>query len=552
MSKSNLDPCFHKLKYSEQEMKIPALFTFPFFYQPDELAKKASNHLIQRIESMDWSHDFWPTDSNAGLGKMFGVLVVKKSHEIGYLSAFSGKIGETISIDGFVPAVFNRLTDDSYFKKGERNLEELTNQIAALKADPNYKSWQHTLASEKLYADRVIELIKSDIKSAKKHRRDLRDSNEIIDQETLNEESKSEQIKLKRIKRFWKERLLHLTEQVAVFENKIENIKSERKNLSNQIQTNLFQDYKFLNYNKEETDLLSIFKNTSSPIPPAGAGDCCAPKLLQYAYQNDYQPISMAEFWWGKSPNSIIRKHKEFYPACRSKCEPILGHMLQGLNVAPNPMLDAPTPLGEIETVFEDEFLIVINKPSELLSAPGKTITDCVLYRLEQSLSLKQEKPLLVHRLDMATSGIMIFAKTKRAHKSLQRQFLNKHIQKEYIAILEGVLPTKSGKVVLPLRVDLDNRPHQMVCYEHGKYAETEYEVLGYENEKTRILFRPITGRTHQLRMHAAHPDGLNMAILGDDLYGTPADRLHLHAAKITFSHPISKEILTFEVAPQF
>lgn len=552
MSKSYLDTCFHKLEYLEQEIKIPTLFTFPFFYQPDELAIQASNQLIQRIESIDWLHEFWPTTSSEGLGKMFGVLVVKKNDELGYLSAFSGKIGEEVSIDGFVPPVFNRLSHDSYFKKGEREIEDLTEQIEALKTDPNYKNWLTILDSQKRYSYKVIEKIKNEIKIAKTKRQNLRDSDEYINQDFLNEESKLEQIKFKRIKRFWKERIEFLTQKVAVFENNIELLKTERKNLSTQIQTNLFEDYKFLNYNKEERNLLSIFKHTSSPIPPAGAGDCSAPRLLQYAYKNDYQPISMAEFWWGKSPNSVIRKHKEFYPSCRSKCEPILGHMLKGLNVAKNPMLETPKTLGEIETIFEDDFLIVINKPSELLSAPGKTITDCVLFRLEQLLATKQQKPYLIHRLDMSTSGIMIVAKTKEAHKSIQRQFLNKKIQKEYIAILEGKLTKKTGKVVLPLRVDVDNRPHQMVCYEHGKYAETEYEVLSYENGKTRILFRPITGRTHQLRMHAAHPNGLNIAILGDDLYGSPANRLHLHAAKITFSHPISKEVLTFEVPPKF
>ena len=221
MSKSNLDKYFHKLNYTEKEIKTPAHFTFPFFYQPDELAIQASNQLIQRIESVSWLHDFWPTNSNEGLGKMFGVLVVKKNDELGYLSAFSGKIGEEVSIDGFVPPVFNRLSHDSYFKKGEREIEDLTEQIEALKTDPNYKSWLTILNSQKRYSDQVIEKIKNEIKIAKINRQIHRDSDEYINQDLLNEESKLEQIKFKRIKRFWKERLEYLTQKVAVFENKI-------------------------------------------------------------------------------------------------------------------------------------------------------------------------------------------------------------------------------------------------------------------------------------------------------------------------------------------
>lgn len=551
MKKLKEDNYFTPLNIKEQDFKIPALFTFPFFYQPDELALIASRDLIKRIEQTKWEHQFWPNNNNEGLGKMFGVLVVEKDGELGYLSAFSGKIGDTSTIPGFVPPVFDRLTLDSYFKEGEKILEAFTSEIESIENNEDFKSWKNALTENTLYANHVVATLKNQIKNNKAQRSIIRKQLSQNEIEKLNEVSKSEQIELKRIKRYWKERLTFISQKVNRYHEEINAKKEVRKQKSNEIQKQLFQDYTFLNAKQESKDLLAIFQNTSSPIPPAGAGDCCAPKLLQYAYLNNYHPITMAEFWWGKSPNSVIRKHKHFYPACRSKCEPILGHMLQGLKVQENPMLNAPKPLGEIEVIFEDEYIIVINKPAELLSAPGKTISDCALNRVAQYLA-PNGNPLLVHRLDMATSGILIFAKTKRAHKSLQRQFLNKHINKEYIAVLDGELNELEGVINLPLRVDLDNRPHQMVCYNHGKSAETQYKVIAIKDGKTKILFQPITGRTHQLRMHAAHPDGLNTPILGDDLYGTPANRLHLHAAKITFKHPIYKDLVTLESKPSF
>jgi tRNA pseudouridine32 synthase/23S rRNA pseudouridine746 synthase len=263
------------------------------------------------------------------------------------------------------------------------------------------------------------------------------------------------------------------------------------------------------------------------------------------------QPVALAEFWWGISPKSEIRKHGNFYPSCRGKCEPILGHMLQGLTVDDNPMLENPADGKSLPIVFEDKHIIVVNKPSNFLSVPGKTISDSVYTRIKEQYP-DATGPLIIHRLDMLTSGILLLAKTKSAHKYIQYQFIHRQIEKTYVALLNGELEKDSGIIDLPLRTDIDDRPRQLVCYDYGKPAQTEFKVLSRENGKTRIQFHPITGRTHQLRVHAAHSLGLNMPIIGDDLYGIKSDRLHLHAASITFRHPKSKEPMTIDVASDF
>jgi len=300
-----------------------------------------------------------------------------------------------------------------------------------------------------------------------------------------------------------------------------------------------------LNYKGKTKDLLDIFKDTLLLRPPAGAGECAAPKLFQYAYENELKPIAMAEFWWGASPKSEVRQHKRFYPSCRGKCEPILGHMMQGLEVAPNPMEAVPNFDEELEIIYEDDYLLLVNKPHEFLSVPGRIIKDSVQTRMKTYLP-KAKGPLLVHRLDMSTSGLLLVAKTEKIHKCLQKQFIKRTIKKRYVALLEGVLEQERGEIELPLCLDYNNRPQQMVCYHNGKPARTKYEVISVKNGRTRIYFYPVTGRTHQLRVHAAHVKGLHIPIVGDDLYGKKADRLYLHAEQLIFEHPETREMMEF------
>ena len=332
----------------------------------------------------------------------------------------------------------------------------------------------------------------------------------------------------------------------------IETLKEERKQRSIALQQWIFEQFRLRNAHGEEQDIYSIFTQTAHRNPPAGTGECAAPKLLQYAYLNNLQPLAMAEFWWGNSPKGEIRHHGHYYPSCRHKCEPILNFMLQGLEVEPNPLLTSNTDATQLETVYEDDYLLVVNKPAGMLSVPGKTGQASVLTLLQERYP-DATGPILVHRLDMATSGLLLAAKDKDTHALLQKQFEGRTVKKRYIALLEGIPQAEpKGFIRLPLRPDFDNRPLQMVCYEYGKPAVTRYEIMDTENDRTRIAFYPETGRTHQLRVHAAHPEGLNCPIVGDPLYGQPADRLYLHAERLEFRHPVDNRMLRIKKETPF
>ena len=321
-------------------------------------------------------------------------------------------------------------------------------------------------------------------------------------------------------------------------ENKINQLKEERKVRSIALQQWIFQQFRLRNALGEEQDINKIFERLAHRIPPAGTGECAAPKLLQYAYLQGLQPLAMAEFWWGDSPKGEIRRHGNYYPSCRHKCEPILNFMLQGLDVEPNPLLVSNTDTNQLETVYEDDYLLVVNKPAGMLSVPGKTGQASVLSILQERYP-DATGPILVHRLDMATSGLLLAAKDKDTHAELQKQFEGRSVKKRYIALLDGIPQVEpKGFIRLPMRPDFDNRPLQMVDFEFGKPAVTRYEILETIDNRTRIAFWPETGRTHQLRVHAAHPDGLNCPIVGDPLYGQPAERLYLHAEGLEFRHP--------------
>jgi len=298
-------------------------------------------------------------------------------------------------------------------------------------------------------------------------------------------------------------------------------------------------------------DLNDIFSEHDTQIPPSGVGECAAPKLLQYAYQHGLKPLALAEFWWGASPKSSVRQHANYYPACQSKCFPILSHMLKGLEVDDNPLLDNPAVGKELAILYQDDHILVINKPHDFLSVPGTHIKDSVFTRLREKFP-DVTGPLIVHRLDMATSGLMLIALTPRANKSLAKQFATRLIEKEYVALIEGNPAQDHGDISLPLRGDLEDRPRQLVCFEHGKKSDTTWQVIDRQGSHCKISLRPKTGRTHQLRVHCAHTLGLNMPIVGDTLYGKKADRLHLHARSISFSHPISHQMMSFTTPEAF
>lgn len=542
---------FHAFQKDISTIPLPEKFTFPFFYEPHELSKIAAKELQNYLETQtDWEHNFGLNDSQKGMiiGKMFGVLVVQnQQNELGYLVAFSGKLAESNHLPYFVPTVFDMLEEDGFFKKGEILLNQLNAEIDTLENSENYLKSAVHLQQTKNQAETEIKAQKDKIKTGKKWRAEQRLSSSPQELEKLNSESQAEGILLKKMTQFWNYKITDATNELEVYIKKINELKEIRKTKSAELQQQLFDNYAFLNQYGNLKSLGSIFNEN----PPAGAGECAAPKLLHYAFQNQLKPIAMAEFWWGQSPKSEVRKHGQFYPACTGKCEPILAHMLEGIKTDDNPFVLNPAQGKELEIVFEDDFLVVVNKPAEFLSVPGKQISDSVYTRMRTRYP-DATGPLVVHRLDMSTSGILLIAKTSEIHKKLQSQFIKRQIKKRYMALLDGILKEQEGDINLPLRVDLDNRPNQLVCFEYGKKAQTHWEIIRQKNNQTLVYFYPITGRTHQLRVHAAHNLGLNIPIVGDDLYGTKANRLHLHAESITFQHPISKEMMTVSAEAEF
>ncbi len=546
---------FTSFKKSIVGIALPEKFTFPFYYDPHPLAALAAAELQEYLHSSsDFNHSLGLQENTHEIGKMFGVLVVKnKNNELGYLSAFSGNLPNQSNLDRFVPPVYDVLHKDSFFSKENAALIALSEEITALENDTHYIKLKKMVAENNSLAEKIISTEKEKLKKRKLQRK-FRKNNANPFTESLKKQLQNESLHdkfyLRELICYYEDKFIILQEELNTWLRKIASLKSLRNAKSNALHRKIFAQYDFLNSAGKTKNLLAIFKDLNM-VAPAGTGDCAAPKLLQFAFLNELKPITMAEFWWGKPGNAAIRKHGHFYPSCKSKCEPVLSHMLDGMLLDDNPLTQNLAKDKKIDIIFEDTDLLVIHKPAELLSVPGKSISDSVFSRFKV-LFPESADFLIVHRLDMSTSGLMLLAKNKRSHQFLQSQFIQRTIKKQYIAILDGIIAKNNGTICLPLRVDLEDRPKQLVCFKHGKPATTKWQVLFRKDGKTRVLFMPITGRTHQLRVHAAHVLGLNTAIVGDDLYGKKADRLHLHASFISFVHPTSKEMMSFELAADF
>jgi tRNA pseudouridine32 synthase/23S rRNA pseudouridine746 synthase len=553
---------FKPFKADVSQIELPEKFTFPFYYEPHLLAKIATTELQEYLENQtDFEHNFGlkTTLKSLAVGKMFGVLVVKnKQNQLGYLTAFSGKLADKSLPEIFVPPIFNMRTTGSFYIKGELEIDGINTQLGILKKDKKYlylkklvKKTSEEIENDLAFQRKRMKLFRTDRKVQKKRAITVLSAAEQEQlTKKLTQESYNNQFFLKELQEYYQVKLEEISKDFLVFEANIAALKQVRKEKSNYLQQTLFSKYAFLNRQKELKNLLDIFDNPAIK-PPAGSGECAAPKLLQYAFANNLTPITMAEFWWGISPNSAVRQHKNYYPACQGRCKPILSHMLKGVKMDPNLLLDNLSEKQELEIIYEDEVLIVVHKPAEFLSVPGKEIKDSVYTRMKERYP-DATGPLIVHRLDMSTSGILILTKTKEANKVLQSQFINRTIKKRYVALLDGILSEDSGKIKLPLRVDLEDRPKQLVDFIYGKPAETAWKIINKESGKTRVHFYPITGRTHQLRVHAAHKNGLKTPIVGDDLYGIKKNRLHLHAEFIEFLHPSTKEKMSFTVQATF
>ena len=606
----------HFFKKPVSHLALPEKFTYPFHYTPHPLCVLAAEEVKEYIASRkEWQEEL-------ASGKMFGVLIVQtdngitnnEENQIGYLAAFSGNLDGKNLHPYFVPPVYDLLQPEGFFKIEEEQISAINIRIRELENSSSYLGSKEKWKIETEQAKAVLNQAKAELKMAKEAREIRRQSSPELSEEeqaSLIRESQYQKAEYKRLEKKWKKRLEELETETRHFETEIEQLKTERKERSAALQRKLFEQFRMLNARGEVKDLYTIFEQTVQKVPPAGAGECALPKLLQYAYLHQLKPLAMAEFWWGDSPKNEIRHHGYYYPSCKGKCEPILQHMLQGLEIDENPLLNPVHEEEELEIVFEDEWLLVVNKPAGMLSVPGKAEDrDSVYHRLKKKYP-EATGPMIVHRLDMATSGLLLVAKTKEVHQDLQAQFANRSIKKRYVAVLDGAIikteketkpiaekailiakntvSTKktakaertgsTGRIELPLCLNPLDRPRQMVSSEHGKEAITEYQIISEseritsesentfnesnridESERsinesrkyTRIIFYPLTGRTHQLRVHAAHPEGLGCPILGDELYGKKADRLYLHAEYIEFRHPIYGDILCIQKEADF
>lgn len=546
----------------------PASFTFPFSYQPHPLSSLACEQLQRELLQLGLTETEFA-------GAMFGILVVETSEgDMKFLSAVSGSAKNNRRIpqallSKLTPTLSDKVTQSSDFLSIQQTINDITSEKFALEEAPDYLQLVEDCQQAKNQASAEIVALQNQLAINRKQRKEIRKSIEDKLSEacrltdpaahqsavevsiSLARESVADKKSIQALKRQWQQVQNDLQHSLSSKRSSIEQLGKDRKKLSNKLIKSLFRSMTFLNAKQESENLLDIFKQEGLDKPPAGAGDCAAPKLLQFAYANDLKPLCMAEFWWGKSPSSEIRKHGYFYPACQGKCLPILGHMLKGLPVDANPLLINPAEKLELEIVYADEHLVVVNKPAGLLSVPGKSIIDSVYTRIKEAYPDAQGN-LILHRLDMATSGLLVLSLSNRAHKHLQKQFINKEIAKRYVAEIDGIIQQASGTIELPLITDHLDRPRQKVCFQTGKRAKTEWQVINRTKDSTKLYMYPITGRTHQLRVHCAHPEGLNTPIIGDNLYGTPADRLKLHAQRLSFIHPVNKETLVFEIEPDF
>lgn len=549
-------------------------------------------------------------------GKMYGVLVVEApSGCLAFLAAHSGLLGGRNDWPFFVPPVFDAQQPDGHFKTKEREISGMNRRIAELMQRPQLFEARQRLEQVRQQTDRVIAREREEVKARKARRDTMRREQPQMDDATkamLIRESQHDKAQLRRLMKSCEASVAEHQEALDVLEREIEALKRERREGSDALQRWLFDQYVMLNAKGMRRTLIDIFSRFNGTLPPAGAGDCCAPKLLQFAYAHNLRPVSLAEFWLGAPPPTEVRRHLQFYPPCRSKCYPILQFMLQGLD-APLPGAEEVYPLREdgggttndekgslddkasidtneahadkaslddngfldaqghiykkcgasLHIIYEDEQMAVVSKPSGMLSVPGKSCRLSVESIVREHYGIAADVPVIVHRLDMDTSGLLLIARTREAHKSLQQQFLDHTVSKSYLALLEGVPhegltgdhvvwhSSHTGTITLPLRSDLDDRPRQLVDFVHGKPAVTRFRLLKVIDGHQLIALTPVTGRTHQLRMHCAHHLGLNCPILGDPLYGNAiepsaniAQRLYLHAEQITFRHPLTGEVL--------
>lgn len=535
----------HRFREDISAVEPPTRFNNPFYYSPHPLCVAAACEVRAFLLGDE------AVAAEAAKGKMFGVLVVRDpAGDPGYFAAFSGLLAGSNNVPGFVPPVFDFLSPTGYFKSEEAGISLLNEKIRNTEQGGEYRVAAMAVESLRTEMEQELAAMREAMRAGKRERDALRAGGNLAASERaqLVRESQFQKAELRRATQRWQQRIEECRERLVPLQAGIAAMKEERKRRSAALQEWLFTNFKVLNARGESKDLLSIFKEHRGVLPPAGSGECAAPKLLQYAYKHGCTPVAMAEFWVGDSPQGEVRRDGCFYGSCKSKCEPILSFMLQGLDVEEN-ALEHGGNITSLRVLYEDDYLIAVDKPSGVLSVPGIVGGTSVQQWLRDT---KHSNDIhVVHRLDMATSGVLVAAKSMEMYKAMQGMFAARKVRKEYIALLEGVPALPCGTISLPLSADYENRPRQRVNFQGGKEAVTHYRVVETRlfngKECALVQFEPLTGRTHQLRVHAACKEGLDCPIVGDALYGNAGDRLMLHASSLSFSHPATGEELFIE-----
>lgn len=526
---------------------LPSQFTDPFRYAPHPLVRTAAGIVMEMMDRIN----------PEGEGKMLGVLVVRDSNgELGFLAGFSGNIAGRSTIEGFVPPIYDLLKPDGEFKKREAGISRMNEMISALEKSPVLAQLQQEAEEIRLLMETDLAEMKKEMAKAKEKRIALRaktDDPQILKE--LEKQSQFAKAELRRRKKEWSAKLEETVTSIRRHITEINAMKNSRASESDSLQKWIFDRYIIMNAAGTEASINEIFRHKDL-IAPGGTGECAAPKLLNYAFRNGYQPLAMGEFWYGHPSPAAVRTHGHFYPSCTSKCGPLLEFMLKGIEYGEPDMIH-----GAPEIIHEDQDLVIISKPSGMPSVRGLDGKESIVEWLNRKYM--NINHIAVHRLDMDTSGVMVYARNRNTAGLLQRQFEEHSISKTYLARLSPsdklhkhgftrpseLMPKSKGCISCPLSPDYDERPRQMIDLRNGKASETLYEVVRNNDDGTTdIIFYPMTGRTHQLRVHAAHPKGLARPIAGDLLYGGDVcERLMLHAFRISFLHPGLGHQVTYE-----
>ncbi|MEW6433361.1 MAG: RluA family pseudouridine synthase [Myxococcota bacterium] len=554
-------PYFTPFEPQPSAEERPRVLNSPFDAdEPPPLARRAAEAVMAGLASGVVGPGVLTSELyGADGGKMFGVLVVAAPDgTVGWLKSFSGQLARRWDIDGWVPPVFDRAARAVVEPPGEAAVKALTARLIEARTSPEFRDVEARLAalSNRHDEEKAALRARHEANRARRHAERARLAAQGLAAphpafHALDQQSRSDDAEARREKARWRAEREAVEAERSRLARRVSALERLRRLVSQEVSWRLYDTYQFENARGRHLSLRALFEPL---IPSSGTGDCAAPKLLVHALRQGLVPLALAEFWWGAPPPGGGRVEGAYYPACRDKCGPLLPFLLDGLEVAPSRRYRPPDLRHhELTVVYEDAHLVVLVKPVGLLSVPGTdaTVTDSVLERLRARYPAATG-PLLVHRLDVETSGLLIAAKDAETFTALQKQFLERTVEKEYVALLDGAVSSPRGVIELPLRVDFEQRPRQVVDFENGKPAVTRFEVLGTDGARTRVAFFPETGRTHQLRVHASHRQGLGTPIVGDRLYGRPERRLMLHAQVLRLTHPATGEAVTFRAPAPF